>query len=499
MVLFFLGYEMKFCKLKYQHWLFYVLWSLLIINLGQTIFSLLYSDHILFDNFEHLKAVYFVSSGDIPYRDFFEHHHPLLWYLLAPFINFFPREPISAIYLGRFICLLISVLSGYYIYKTEKKFIGGTLCALFCLNLYFCAISNISLSGLFQIKPDIFQRCCFFAGLYYLFCYFRYRKFYDLQICALLWTLAFLFLQTTIFYVVPFVFPVGYFIYKNPSRMIDFIKASAIPMIIIISCIVLLWKEGLLMRYYETNWQLNSVIASVVLYIRKNYAITLYLADILFIAIVAIAALFYKKKINIYIISVLSAFIVEFLFRTFYVTHGYYYLTWLLIYAAMLAAPLATKICLKIKIMLVPFIAIIFIHLFGNLIIIGRQKLHESIPIITQTGCEIICSDIFCSRHSYYWMYPSIEMFDDILFNPAPEYDLTSIYKQKNSKILFSPPTSDNKYYTKGLRGIREKFNLTEKQEAILQHHLIDDFVRENYIEIGELTYQRKDTLSDIK
>ena len=162
---------MKLRKLKYEHFLFYALWLLLIINLGQTIFSLLCSGYILFDNIEHLRAAYFVSLGDVPYRDFFEHHHPLLWYLFSPFIAFLPYDTISAIYGGRLICLLFSLIGGFFVYKTEKNFFGGPLCALFCLNLYFCAVDYISLSGLFQIKPDIFQRCCFFVGLYFLFCY----------------------------------------------------------------------------------------------------------------------------------------------------------------------------------------------------------------------------------------------------------------------------------------------------------------------------------------
>jgi len=36
------------------------------------------------DEFEHLHASWLVASGHLPYRDFFEHHTPGLYYLLAP-------------------------------------------------------------------------------------------------------------------------------------------------------------------------------------------------------------------------------------------------------------------------------------------------------------------------------------------------------------------------------------------------------------------------------
>lgn len=36
------------------------------------------------DEFEHLHAAYMVHRGEVPYRDFFEHHGPALYYLLQP-------------------------------------------------------------------------------------------------------------------------------------------------------------------------------------------------------------------------------------------------------------------------------------------------------------------------------------------------------------------------------------------------------------------------------
>ena len=36
------------------------------------------------DEMEHVHSTWHVLHGAVPYVDFFQHHHPLLWYVLAP-------------------------------------------------------------------------------------------------------------------------------------------------------------------------------------------------------------------------------------------------------------------------------------------------------------------------------------------------------------------------------------------------------------------------------
>ena len=39
------------------------------------------------DEFEHIHAAWYVAHGAVPFRDFYEQHHPLLYYVLAPLIR----------------------------------------------------------------------------------------------------------------------------------------------------------------------------------------------------------------------------------------------------------------------------------------------------------------------------------------------------------------------------------------------------------------------------
>src|SRR5271155_1174486 len=54
--------------------------------------SLLQTLAINRDEFEHLHAAWLISRGLIPYRDFFEHHTPGFWLMLAPLYQWYPVE-----------------------------------------------------------------------------------------------------------------------------------------------------------------------------------------------------------------------------------------------------------------------------------------------------------------------------------------------------------------------------------------------------------------------
>ncbi|MDD5303949.1 MAG: hypothetical protein PHS14_12685 [Elusimicrobia bacterium] len=52
------------------------------------------------DELEHLHAALLVARGNLPFRDFFEHHGPLFWAALAPVVEP-PHDPVSKALAGR--------------------------------------------------------------------------------------------------------------------------------------------------------------------------------------------------------------------------------------------------------------------------------------------------------------------------------------------------------------------------------------------------------------
>src|SRR5574344_88727 len=129
---------------------------LLLINIVGLILAFFFSSTIIIDELEHLRASYFVSLGNLPYRDFFEHHHPFIWFLYAPLMLIIPHNIYIALYCAKFVAGLFSIGSIYIVYMLVKKFLSGNKVAilgLLILGTYYVSWYTFSI-----IKPDTFMR-----------------------------------------------------------------------------------------------------------------------------------------------------------------------------------------------------------------------------------------------------------------------------------------------------------------------------------------------------
>lgn len=85
------------------------------------------------DEFEHLHAAFSLYHGLIPYRDFFEHHTPLVWFLLAPLYSIFGAD-IPLLFVARALMLPFTAGILYLTYLLGKRFYNrdvGLLAVLF--------------------------------------------------------------------------------------------------------------------------------------------------------------------------------------------------------------------------------------------------------------------------------------------------------------------------------------------------------------------------------
>ena len=164
----------------------FVIVSIFIIGYG-----FIFSGFQVVDEFEHLHASWLVSQGKIPYRDFFEHHHPLLWFLSAPIVRAFYDEAI-VFYVMRLISLGASSLTLLYIYKISQ-FFSNKKCGWIVVGLSLCNI--ISLYNFYQFRPDNFMNLFFIMGIYYWFCYLNNKQLKNLVISFICFGISFLFLQ----------------------------------------------------------------------------------------------------------------------------------------------------------------------------------------------------------------------------------------------------------------------------------------------------------------
>jgi Dolichyl-phosphate-mannose-protein mannosyltransferase len=109
------------------------------------------------DEFWHLHTAWCLSRGLIPYRDFFEHHTPWLYFLLAPLFRFYrtdtdPNAAISFIFLARGIMMVIAGIALVMTFLLAHLWRGNRVAWL--------AVALLSTSVVFahktlEVRPDV--------------------------------------------------------------------------------------------------------------------------------------------------------------------------------------------------------------------------------------------------------------------------------------------------------------------------------------------------------
>ena len=199
------------------------LFIFVIINMIYLLASVLISRRAVGDDLEHIHASWLVWQGLIPYTDFFEHHHPLMWFLFAPLVGLMSGN-LSVFFVIRFIMCGVSIATLYVVYRLIKDFWGDKISAFLAVSI-FC-FSNTAMDAMVQFKPDGFMHLFFFSGLYCFFMFLHTDKQKYLNRAFVCWAVSFLFLQTVIFLLLPIVVYGIYLLLKNKKIWRNIAKAS---------------------------------------------------------------------------------------------------------------------------------------------------------------------------------------------------------------------------------------------------------------------------------
>jgi hypothetical protein len=103
------------------------------------------------DEFEHLHAGFLVFQGDVPYRDFFEHHGPLLYYALWPLFKLLGPN-LSVLWWGRLIMGICSLATLALTARIARR-IGGPPAGLIAASLL--AWTSIFHAKGIELRPDV--------------------------------------------------------------------------------------------------------------------------------------------------------------------------------------------------------------------------------------------------------------------------------------------------------------------------------------------------------
>lgn len=280
------------------------------------------------DNIEHLHTSWLIWQGNIPYKDFFQHHNPLLWYIFSPLVaininnvNIFPLFNIISI-----CCYMVMI---YF------------QCKILLLNkvkpvvvLFFSALmlSSYSLLLSADYRPDTFMYLFFFIGLYMLFLYQKKVLLQYLVVSFLSFFIGFMFTQKILFNVVIPAIIVLYWMFTQKIKLTDIAFALLLPIMLFLLFLVYLYVENALEIYLKANFYFNSYIPDIFYKTRIVLPPLIYFEFYIFVPIGIFAAIYFIMTNSSFIEKTISLiFIEETILRFFYFSSFLHYsIMWLI-------------------------------------------------------------------------------------------------------------------------------------------------------------------------
>ena len=287
------------------------------------------------DTLEHIHSSWLVYANFIPYKDFFQHHNPLLWYLFAPFVGLHTHGLDDNIITATVVsCSILSSFLNYYLlYLIASRFLtnktGGIIAAAIALTPYVVV-------SVVNFRPDNFMMTAFFAGLYFYFKHIKEQKVSQLSLAMLLFWASFMFLQKIIFALVILALITFYLLHKKVIKVDALAYAMLLPIVLSLGYAVYLWHHGILETWYRSNFIFNLHIPELFAEERRHGIIWPELKMLLLGSFLAIICFIRQKNIYFNILTIL--FLTELAQRLLYFSAFAYYFYLLIYLAAILTA-----------------------------------------------------------------------------------------------------------------------------------------------------------------
>lgn len=396
-----------------------------------------YSGGLFVDLIEHIRASYFIQKGLIPYKDFFEHHNPLLWFVLSP-LTYMLEGNMIIIPLARTFSVLGYLTCIYITYVINKKFLYGKKVAEYSV-LFLLAVPIWG--DIANIRPDIFMMICFLCALYLFYGYMENKKVSKLIGCYTLLSVSFLFLQKILFPAFGFGLVNLWFLYKKKIKIKDMLMASAVALVPLLIFSVYLLYNGIFCDWFYYNFTFNSLLRD---YYDGYQSVDMPLKVLFFASSLII---FKQYSNNEKTLPIFAATMFYALSLLYFFPHPHYAVPYFI-----LASIYFGKFAQDIKIFSykVPFIlcmVILFFSIFGNY---PKQEERDAVKKEFETAEYLnnIDSDktvvpitfmsfpLFQLPLNYYWFgYHNVAIID-ILYTPEKYFDLREFIKKTEPEYL---------------------------------------------------------------
>lgn len=396
------------------------------------------------DTLEHVHSSWLVYHGKMPYKDFFQHHNPLLWYLGAPLVGMFEYS-LRAVDAVNILTVATAAIMLWYIYLIHKNFLsnafGGLVAAAFCI------LQHDSLY-IKDFKPDNFMVASLVAGIYYLFVYLKEKKLSGLVLSFLLFFIAFMFTQKAALILLCVGVVILFLLYSKQMSWHDFLLGAALPVLVFAAYLAFLWYEDIFELYFKANFELNSHIPDV-FYTRRFIYPSFEIIVPLAFAFYAMVKYVYNGSVYLKISA--AVFASEYLIRMYYFTPFVYYFAFLGVMAALMAGYAAAELAKKHKMVpwlfLAYFIALgsWYVNIYRHRITVGDRYKYGASGLVLELAnpCDYVVNgyrigyNLFNKDIDYIWnLKGQIDVIAAVI-GIRPTADLESLIRQYRPKIIY--------------------------------------------------------------
>ncbi|MCM1324442.1 MAG: glycosyltransferase family 39 protein [Acetobacter sp.] len=421
-----------------------LLFSYIVFNIGLLYWVVIYSGSGDGDTLEHVHSAWLVYHGQIPYKDFFQHHNPLLWYIGAPLVGMYEYS-LRAVDAVNILTATVMALTLFYVFRLHKDFLSNTFGGL--VAAAFCTFSHDSLYGK-DFKPDNYMAASLVIGIYYLFKYLKDKKISSLVLSFLLFFAAFMFTQKAILILVAIGAVLLYLLWQKKLQWSDILYSMALPLLLYAVFLAFLWSEDILTMYFKANFELNTHIPAV-FYTRRFISPTAEMYVPLILSLYALWCSTYNGNLYIKIISIL--FIAEFLIRLYYFTPFVYYFAFLHIIASIVAGIAAADIVRNkpyLKWLFVIYFAVIgciYTHIYSRRITVGDSFKYGAAGFVLEntTPCDYVLNgyrigyNLFHKNVDFIWnLQGQIDVIAATI-GIRPLANLEELIRQRKPKIIY--------------------------------------------------------------
>ncbi|MDH5325892.1 MAG: glycosyltransferase family 39 protein [Gammaproteobacteria bacterium] len=148
------------------------------------------------DELEAIHTAWKMAAGEVIYVDFFQHHNPLFYYVLEPFLWVFSDDT-SVLRIARLFMFTMYAAVLFVTYKLALLVLKERRDAL--LSVVVLAGTTYFFDKAIEVRPDVPQVLFGLMSIYWMFLYFDKRKLMYALLSGVSLGISFLFLQKAIF------------------------------------------------------------------------------------------------------------------------------------------------------------------------------------------------------------------------------------------------------------------------------------------------------------